>query len=112
LTLRKLRPDKPIQVKSVFASGVTECKELIKNLENGSLHANFIEGMGCQGGCVGGPRSLIDKDTAKIKVKEYAKKSLYQTPIDNPYVIEMLHRLNIQTVEELLNDQEIFTRHF
>jgi iron only hydrogenase large subunit-like protein len=112
LTLRKLRPFKPIQVKSVFASGVPECKELIKNLENGSLHANFIEGMGCQGGCVGGPRSLIDKDTAKKKVREYAKKSLYQTPLDNPYVFEMLHLLGIDTVEALLGDQEIFTRRF
>lgn len=112
LTLRKLRPFKPIQVKSVYASGVPECKELIKNLENHSLHANFIEGMGCQGGCVGGPRSLIDKDTAKRKVREYAKKALYETPIDNPYVIEMLHRLNITTIEQLLDDQEIFTRHF
>ncbi len=112
LTLRRLRPFKPIQVKSVFASGVPECKELIKNLELGKLHANFVEGMGCQGGCVGGPRSLIDKDTAKGKVRDYARKSPYPTPIDNPYVIEMLHRLNIRTVEQLLEDQEIFTRHF
>jgi len=112
MTLKRLRPNKPIQVRSVFASGVPECKELLKNLENGLLHANFIEGMGCRGGCVGGPRSLIDKETAKIKVTEYAQKSLYPTPIDNPYVIEMLHRLNITSVEELLDDQEIFTRHF
>jgi iron only hydrogenase large subunit-like protein len=112
LTLRRLRPFKPIQVKSVFASGVPECKELIRNLEAKTLHANFIEGMGCVGGCVGGPRALIDKDTAKHKVREYAKKSLYPTPIDNPYVIEMLHRLGITTVEQLLEDQEIFTRHF
>jgi iron only hydrogenase large subunit-like protein len=112
LTLRRLRPFKPIQVKSVFASGVPECKELVKNLIEGKLHANFIEGMGCQGGCVGGPRALIDKDTAKGKVRDYARKSLYKTPIDNPYVIEMLHRLDIRTVEQLLDDQEIFTRHF
>ncbi|HOW37683.1 MAG TPA: [Fe-Fe] hydrogenase large subunit C-terminal domain-containing protein [Bacillota bacterium] len=112
LTLRRLRPFKPIQVKSVFASGVPECKELIKNLENGILHANGIEGMGCQGGCVGGPRALIEKDTAKRKVREYARKSMYPTPIDNPYVIEMLRRLGIGTVEQLLDDREIFTRHF
>lgn len=112
LTLRRLRPFKPIQVKSVFASGVPECKELVKNLESGKLHANFIEGMGCQGGCVGGPRALIDKDTAKKKVREYARKALYPSPIDNPYLLEMLHRLNIRTVEQLLEDQEIFTRHF
>ncbi|MBU1141935.1 MAG: iron hydrogenase [Firmicutes bacterium] len=111
-TLERIRPEKEIKVKSVNASGVPECKDLLKNLENGLLKANFIEGMGCRGGCVGGPKSLIDKDIAKVKVQDYAQKSLYKTPIDNPYVIEMLHRLNITSIEQLLDDQEIFTRHF
>jgi len=112
MTLDRIRPDKEIKVKAVHASGVPECKDLLKNLESGNLKANFIEGMGCQGGCVGGPRSIIDKDTAKVKVNKYAKKSLYLTPIDNPYVIEMLHRLDIKSIEQLLDDEEIFTRHF
>jgi len=112
LTLKKLRPDKSIQVKALTASGVAECKELLSKLNDGSVHANFIEGMGCVGGCVGGPRSLINRDIAAEKVREYADKSLYPTPIDNPYVLEMLHRLNITTVEQLLEDQEIFTRRF
>ncbi|MBU1145020.1 MAG: iron hydrogenase [Firmicutes bacterium] len=112
LTLKRLRPNKKIQVKSVYASGVPEMKNLLANLTNGSLQANFIEGMGCRGGCVGGPRALIDKDQAKIKVEEYAKKSLYKTPLDNPYVIEMLQRLHFTSVEELLQDKEIFTREF
>ncbi len=112
LTLKKLRPDKPIQVKALTASVVSECKELLSKLNDGSVHSNFIEGMGCVGGCVGGPRSLINRDIAAEKVREYADKSLYPTPIDNPYVLEMLHRLNITTVEQLLEDQEIFTRHF
>jgi len=112
LTLKRLRPDKKIQVKSVHASGVPQCKILLNSLESGKLKANFIEGMGCVGGCVGGPKSLIDKDLAKTKVEEYANKSLYPTPIDNPYVIEMLYRLNIKSIEELLEDHEIFTRVF
>lgn len=112
LTLKRLRPEKKIQVKSVYASGVPQCKNLLNNLESGLLKANFIEGMGCVGGCVGGPRSLIDVTTAKAKVEEYAKKSLYPTPIDNPYVIEMLYRLNISSIEELLDDEVIFARQF
>ena len=112
LTLRRLLPDKLIQVKSVHASGVPQCKNLLNNLESGMLKANFIEGMGCVGGCVGGPRSLIDKDLAKTKVEEYAKKSIYPTPLDNPYVIEMLYRLNIKTIEELLDEKVIFSREF
>lgn len=111
-TVKRIHPDKPIQVKAVQANGVVECKELLKNLKTGSVDANFLEGMGCIGGCVGGPKSIIDKDIATEKVREYASESIYKTPIDNPYVIELLHRLNIHTIEELLEDHEIFTRNF
>lgn len=110
--MKRIRPNKEIQVKSITGSGVVECKNLLKGIVDGIVKANFFEGMGCVGGCVGGPRSLINKDDAKVKVIEYANKSLYATPIDNPYVIEMLHRLGIHSIEELLEDQDIFTRHF
>lgn len=112
MTLKRLRPDRKIQVRSVHASGVPQCKHLLDNLEKGLLKANFIEGMGCDGGCVGGPRSLIDKTVAKGKVEDYSHKSPYPTPIDNPYVIEMLYRLNMKSVEDLLEDREIFAREF
>ena len=36
----------------------------------------------------------------------------YPTPIDNPYVIELLHRLGFDTVESLLEHSDIFTRDF
>lgn len=112
VTLNRIRPDKEIKVISVQGDGVVECKKLLNQLDQGALKANFIEGMGCVGGCVGGPRAIADKSITTEKVKKYAKESLYKTPIDNPYVIELLHRLGIHTIEALLEDQEVFTRHF
>jgi len=112
LTLNRVRPDKEIKVKAMQADGTPACKALLNDLENGVVKANFIEGMGCVGGCVGGPRALIDKEVAAEHVRAYAKKSLYKTPIDNPYVVELLHRLGIHTIEALLEDQKYFTRHF
>jgi iron only hydrogenase large subunit-like protein len=91
---------------------MVECKKLLKDLEEGKVKANFLEGMGCIGGCVGGPKAIIDKEIAANKVREYADQSIYKTPIDNPYVIELLSRLNMHTIEELLEDQQIFTRSF
>lgn len=111
LSVKKLRPEKPIQVKAIQANGVVECRKLLKDIEQGDIDANFIEGMGCVGGCVGGPRSLIDTEVATEKVRKYADESLYETPINNPYVIEILHRLNITTIEQLLEENEIFTRY-
>jgi len=112
VTLNRIRPDKEIKVKAVQGDGVVECKKLLSQLDSGLITANFIEGMGCIGGCVGGPRAIADKLVTTEKVKKYANESLYKTPIDNPYVIELLHRLGIHTIEALLEDQEIFTRHF
>ena len=112
LTLDRIRPDKQIRVRSVQADGVPECRRLLDELVSGKTTANFLEGMGCAGGCVGGPRSLIDRGVAAAKVRDYAKKALYATPIDNPYVVELLQRLGIRTIEELLEDQEVFTRRF
>ncbi len=34
------------------------------------------------------------------------------TPVDNPYVIELLHRLGFPTVESLLENDTLFTRTF
>ena len=36
----------------------------------------------------------------------------FPTPIDNPYVIELLKQLGFETIESLLNDSDIFTRTF
>ena len=112
VTLDRIRPDKEIKVDAVQADGVIECKKLLVELEAGRVKANFLEGMGCIGGCVGGPRALVDKAISTEKVRKYANQSLYKTPIDNPYVVELLHRLGIHTIEALLEDQVYFTRHF
>mgnify|MGYP000066744036 CR=1 FL=1 len=36
---------------------------------------------------------------------EYAKNSIYQTPLENPYVRKLLEELGFETVEELLGGQ-------
>jgi len=45
-------------------------------------------------------------------VNAYGDAALYHTPAENPYVIELLHRLGFDTIEELLEKDEIFTRRF
>lgn len=85
---------------------------MIEELKAGTLDANFLEGMGCVGGCVGGPKSLIPRDTAKEQVNAYADKAPYQTPLENPYVLELLKHLGYQTVEDFLEKSKLFTREF
>ncbi len=109
-TLDRIRPGRKITLKAKHVDGVANCKALLKELSEGNIGANFIEGMGCIGGCVGGPKSLIDKDLAKDAVNRYGDDASFRTPADNPYVLELLYRLGIETVESLLDRDKYFTR--
>ncbi len=112
LTLERLNPNRKISIRTQQADGVPACKAMINDLLSGKTTANFFEGMGCVGGCVGGPRVLIPHEIGREHVEEYGKAAPYPTPIDNPYVIELLHRLGLDTVESLLENSDIFTRNF
>lgn len=111
-TVNRLNPGRKINVRTQQADGVPACKEMIKQLQNGETNANFFEGMGCVGGCVGGPKIMIDRVEGRANVERYGDEATYATPIDNPYVIELLHRIGFDTVESLLEHSDIFTRDF
>lgn len=112
ITLQKLNPTRKITLKSQQADGVPACRALINDIVSGNTTANFFEGMGCVGGCVGGPKVLIPHELGRVNVEEYGSSAPYTTPIDNLYVIELLHRLGFDTVEDLLEESDIFTRSF
>ena len=111
-TVKYINPQRNISVKTQQANGVRECKAMVNSLINGETDANFFEGMGCVGGCVGGPKAIIDREKGKKHVDEYGDQAKYKTPIDNPYVIELLHRLGFDTIDDFLKNSDIFVRHF
>ena len=47
------------------ANGAAECKKALLLLKLGKLPEDFIEGMICEGGCVGGPSAYRDQNMAK-----------------------------------------------
>ena len=111
-TVERLNPNRPITVHTAQADGVPACKAMLNDVLNGKITKNFYEGMGCVGGCVGGPKVLIPKEEGRKNVYAYGNEAIYQTPIDNPFVIELLHHLGFDTVEQLLDESDIFTRKF
>lgn len=111
-TLNRLKPDRKIKLKAVQADGAIECKRLLKEIMEGNIKANFIEGMGCRGGCVGGPKAIINKEEGTIHTNEYGNHASYPTPIDNPHVVDLLERLGFHTVESLLESDNLFIRKF
>ncbi|MPN44410.1 hypothetical protein SDC9_191975 [bioreactor metagenome] len=63
--------------------------------------------MGCLGGCVGGPRTNIDVHKAAMMVNEFGEDSLIMTPFDNLNVMKILKHLGINSIEEIINNEEI-----
>jgi ferredoxin hydrogenase large subunit len=54
-----------IDAKVCVCNGAAECKKALLLMKMGKLPEDFIEGMACEGGCVGGPSSFQNKDKAK-----------------------------------------------
>jgi len=111
-TVDRLRPNRAIPLRSEQADGVPACRALLARIMEGKLEANFVEGMGCVGGCVGGPKALIPKEEGTDHVNRYGLSASCYTPVDNPYVMDLLHRLGLDSIEALLEDTRIFSRHF
>ena len=110
-TLNKLKTTH-IPLIALQADGMTECRSLLEALAHGNITANFLEGMGCKGGCVGGPRVMIKADQGRDNVNGYGEQANYQTPVDNPYTFALLKRLGYDTVDDLLKQDNMFIRTF
>ncbi len=111
-TVEHLNPQRTIQIRTQQADGVVACKAMLNDLLAGKTTANFFEGMGCVGGCVGGPKAIIDRSLGRENVETYGNEAIYATPVENPNVTEMLHQLGFDTVESLLEHSDLFTRKF
>ncbi|EGW36125.1 [Fe-Fe] hydrogenase large subunit C-terminal domain-containing protein [Desulfosporosinus sp. OT] len=112
-TLARLRPNRTIPLRSERANGIVACKKMLKEILNGEIKANFLEGMGCTGGCVGGPKSLVPVDLATKYVNDYGNEAPYETPADNPSVLKLLDLLGYKTLDSFLDAPEsMFTRKF
>jgi iron only hydrogenase large subunit-like protein len=103
-----------IALNAIQVDGVKACKEMLDKLKNGIVEANFIEGMGCKGGCVGGPRTNIEVEKATEFVNQYGEESLYQSPVDNDKISIILERIGIHFPEDVLKGKSmrLFGRDF
>ncbi len=62
-------------LKSVNCDGIEACRIALLKAQKRVLDANFIEGMACNGGCIGGAGCLTHGDRNKLDVDKFSKKS-------------------------------------
>lgn len=53
------------EVKVERADGLAECQKILALVQKLGLDADFLEGMACSGGCIGGPGVLVDSMVSK-----------------------------------------------
>lgn len=113
-TLNRIRAEKQIKIKAVQADGSRDCRKLLNRILNNEIEANFYEGMGCVGGCVGGPKRNIEIEEGRKAVLRYSREAPSETPADNLSVLELLQTLGFQEIDELLRGEiaNIFKRIF
>ncbi len=58
---------------AVSCDGIAECKDALHRKKHGRLEANFIEGMACTGGCIGGAGCLTHAAQNRMLVERYGK---------------------------------------
>ncbi|WFD11059.1 4Fe-4S dicluster domain-containing protein [Tepidibacter hydrothermalis] len=60
----------------IVCDGIKECDKALKMANINKLNANFIEGMACSGGCIGGAGVLNRTAKDKIEVEKYGQISV------------------------------------
>ena len=63
-------------LKPVVCDGIETCKTALLKKSKNVLDANFIEGMACVGGCIGGAGCLTHGEKNKTEVDKYGKQAL------------------------------------
>ena len=69
-------------LKAVSCDGIEECRMALLKKSKNVLDANFIEGMACVGGCIGGAGCLTHGEKKKAEVDKYGKEAYEKTITD------------------------------
>ena len=75
-------------VKSAVCDGIEECRMALLKKSKNVLDANFIEGMACVGGCIGGAGCLTHGEKNKAEVDKYGREALEKTISDAVAVLK------------------------
>lgn len=76
------------EAKPAVCDGIEACKVALLKKSKNVLDANFIEGMACTGGCIGGAGCLTHGEKNKAEVDKYGKEAFEKTIGDAVSVVK------------------------
>ncbi len=74
-----------VEVKTVRAEGLRECKKMMALAKAGKYDGYLLEGMACPGGCVAGAGTLLPVDLAAKVVGRYQNEAQRESPLQSDY---------------------------
>lgn len=72
-----------VEFKPVKVSGMDEIKKAMTMAKAGRLHGNFIEGMMCEGGCIGGAATMAPIMKSKPQLNKFMGESTKKAVLSN-----------------------------
>ena len=75
-------------VKPAVCDGIEACKVALLKKSKNVLDANFIEGMACVGGCIGGAGCLTHGEKNKAQVDDYGREAFEKTISDAVAIVK------------------------
>ncbi len=70
------------ELKACSCDGIDACRVALMRKSKNMLDANFIEGMACTGGCIGGAGCLTHGEKNKAEVDKYGREAMEKTIAD------------------------------
>ena len=78
------------KLNAISCNGITECKVALLKASRGILQENFIEGMACESGCIGGAACLTHGPKSKAQVDSYGRLAMEKSISDAIGVLQLL----------------------
>ncbi|VBB06237.1 iron hydrogenase [Lucifera butyrica] len=82
------------KIKPQHCEGLANCKAILQKMQTGQESINFLEGMGCAGGCVGGPGTLTDLRVTTRLVENFAASAGMNNALENTGAMEKVAKTN------------------
>ena len=81
--IHRERPN--MEVKTVYAEGLRECRQMLRVARTGKYDGYLLEGMACPGGCVAGAGTLLPIDQAVKGVETAQKLATRKNPLESEF---------------------------
>ena len=81
--IEKLEPDR--QVKTVYAEGLRECRQMLRMARTGKYDGYLLEGMACPGGCIAGAGTVQPPEKSRRLLEQYKAQAPKSNPVESDY---------------------------